>query len=201
MKKIQIKVTKRENLGKKDTKNLRNEGKVPCVIYGGKETIHFYAEENDFRKIIYTPEVFLVELDIEGTIVPAVMQDIQFHPVDDKILHIDFIEVVEGKDTIVKLPIKVTGTSAGVLAGGKLRTKMRYLKAKGSINSLPETLNVDITPLEIGGSLKVRDLSYDGLELLDAESAVVVAVVTSRAAKAAEGEVAAEGEAAAEGEE
>ena len=182
MKKIQIKVTKREGLGKKDTQNLRNSGNVPCVVYGGEENLHIFAEENAFRKIIYTPDVYLIELDVEGKTVPVVLKDIQFHPVSDKALHIDFVEVISGKPAVVSLPISIKGTSKGILAGGKLRIKKRYLKVKGMAEELPENLTIDITPLKIGDSLKVRDLKYSGIELLDPESAVVAGVATSRVA-------------------
>lgn len=198
MKKIKIKVTKRENVGKKDTQNLRKQGNVPCVVYGGEENIHLYAEENAFRKIVFTPDVFLVELDLDGKIIPVVMKDIQFHPVTDQPLHIDFVEVIAGKPSIVSLPINISGTSKGVLAGGKLRIKKRYIKVKGIAEELPEKLDIDITPLKIGDSLKVRDLKYDGIELLDPESAVVVGIATSRVATMSEDE---EGEESEEGSE
>lgn len=184
MKTFEIKAHKRADLGKKGTKKLRAENNVPCVMYGGKENVQFYAHENDFRKMVYSDQVFLINLDVDGTKYQAVMKELQFHPVTDKVLHIDFIEVSDDKPTIVSLPIALEGSSVGILAGGKLRIKKRYLKAKGLIANLPEVLNIDITALKIGDVIKVSDLSYDNIELLDPAQAMVVGIATSRLAKA-----------------
>ncbi len=204
MKTFKLSVKKRTDLGKKGTQALRKSENVPCVMYGGEEVVHFYAPENDFSKLIYTNDVLLVEIDVEGTAYKAVIQDIQFHPVTDKILHIDFVQVFDDKPTVVSLPIKLTGNSKGIIAGGKLRLKKRYLKVKGLASDLPEVLVIDITNLKIGGVIKVSDLKYDNIELLDASQAMVVGIVTSRLAKSGgadmdeEEESSEEGEAAAE---
>jgi large subunit ribosomal protein L25 len=152
-------------------------------MYGGEENVEFYAHVNDFRKLIYTPEVFLVDVDVDGKKYKAVMKEIQFHPVTDKVLHIDFIQVFDDKPAVVALPIELTGNSAGILAGGKLRLKKRYLITKGLVKDMPEKLVIDITDLNIGSVIKVSDLSFDNLELLDPAQAMVVGIVTSRLAK------------------
>lgn len=192
MKTIEIKAVSRDQFGKKSSNSLRAENNVPCVMYGGKENLHFYAHENTFRGLIYTPEVYLVNLIVDGKKYKAVMKDMQFHPVSDKLQHIDFIEVFEDKPVIMYIPIRITGESVGVKAGGKMKTKRRTLKVKGMINDLPEHLDIDITGLEIGQSVKIGDLSYDKLEIIDNKRAMIVAVATSRLAMTPE-EVAAEG--------
>ncbi|HBH48266.1 MAG TPA: 50S ribosomal protein L25 [Bacteroidales bacterium] len=183
MKTFSISTKKRTDLGKKSTKELRAQDMIPCVMYGGEENVEFYAHVNDFRKLIYTPEVFLVDVDVDGKKYKAVMKEIQFHPVTDKVLHIDFIQVFDDKPAVVALPIELTGNSAGILAGGKLRLKKRYLITKGLVKDMPEKLVIDITDLNIGSVIKVSDLSFDNLELLDPAQAMVVGIVTSRLAK------------------
>lgn len=182
MKKLSIKVQERKELGKKFSKHLRAQDNVPCVMYGGEEVIHFYAHANDFRKLIYTDQVYLVELDIEGKLLNAVLKEIQFHPVTDSILHIDFVQVIEGKPSVVSLPVKLNGTSEGILAGGKLRQRRRTLKVKGLVENMPEVLDIDITKLNIGDVTKVGDLEYANLEILDPAQAMVVGIVSSRLA-------------------
>jgi large subunit ribosomal protein L25 len=180
MKTIEIKAFPRDQFGKKSSNALRAEGNVPCVMYGGKENKHFYAHENAFRKLVYTPDVFLVDVVVDGTTYNAVMKDLQFHPVTDKLQHIDFIQVDETKPVIVDLPIRITGESAGVKAGGKLNLKRRTLKVKGMVNDIPEHLTVDITNLEIGQSIKIGEISYDKLEIIDNKRAMIVGVAVSR---------------------
>lgn len=187
MKTIEIKVISRDQFGKKSSNSLRAEGNVPCVMYGGKETLHFYAHENTFRGLVYTPEVYQVNLIIDGKSYNAVMKDLQFHPVSDRLQHIDFIEISDNKPVIIELPIKITGVSEGVKAGGRLKVNRRTLKVKGLINHLPEHLDIDITGLEIGQSIKIGDLSYDKLEIIDNKRAMIVAVATSRLAMKEEG--------------
>ena len=206
MKSIDIKVNLRKETGKKSTIELRNRGEVPCVMYGGEKNIHFTAKANDLRHIIYTHNVYIIKLDIEGKPYSAILKDIQFHAVTDEPLHIDFIEVSENNPAIVELPVSIIGSSVGIKAGGKLRQRRRYLKVKGLINNLPETLDIDITDLNIGQFLKVGDLKYPNLELLDPSRAMVVGVSASRISKGMEegevpgAEVEAEAEAGAEGE-
>jgi large subunit ribosomal protein L25 len=205
MKTISISVKKRTDLGKKATKDLRKNSNVPCVMYGGEEILHFYAHENDFRHLVYSPNVFIVELDIEGDKHKAVMQDLQFHPVTDKLQHLDFVEISDKNPVTISIPIKLTGTSAGIKEGGKLRQKRRTLKVKGLPADLPDHLVVDITKVKIGDVVKVGDLSFNNLEILDPERSMVLAVVSSRIAMAAmtiedpDAVAAAEGEEGAEG--
>jgi len=184
MKSIALKGNKRTDRGSSDAKTLRKEDKIPAVLYGGKESTHFVIDEIPFGKIINSPNVYFVDLNIDGTTVRSIIKEIQYHPVTDKVLHVDFLEVVAGKPVTVLLPIKVTGTSKGVISGGKLRTVTRRLRVRGLADALPEAINVDITPLNIGQSIKVGDIKVSGLTLLDAANAVVVAVKMSRAAVA-----------------
>jgi len=180
MKTIEIKGSLRTELGKKSSKKVRKEGNVPCVIYGKEQNVHFHAHENTFKNLIYTPDAHLVNLDLEGKEYKVVLQDVQFHPVSDKITHIDFIEVLDDKPLVVSLPIKVTGDSVGVKAGGKLRIKKRHLKVRGYVNDIPEHLLIDITDVKIHHSVKVGDLSYDKIELIDPKITTVLSVATSR---------------------
>jgi large subunit ribosomal protein L25 len=204
MKTIEIKAVSREHVGKKSSGILRSEGNVPCVMYGGKENLHFYAHENEFRGLVYTPEVYLVHLVVDGKSYPAVMKDLQFHPVTDRLQHIDFMQISEDKPVTIDIPVKITGESSGVKAGGKLRIKRRTLKVKGMTSDIPDHLTVDITGLEIGQSIKIGDLSFNNLEIIDNKRAMIVGVAVSRvslkeeeAAPAEGAEAAAGGEAAA----
>jgi large subunit ribosomal protein L25 len=192
MKTIEIKGSFRTELGKKSSKQLRKTGNVPCVIYGKKENIHFQAHENSFKNLVYTAEAHLVKLNIEDKEYKAVLKDMQFHPVNDKILHADFIEIFDNKPVVINIPIKVTGDSAGVIAGGKLSIKRRTLKVKGLAVDLPEHLPIDITELKIHESIKVGDLSYDKIELLDPKKSMVLTIATSRVAQKSEEEIVAE---------
>ncbi|MCX6320892.1 MAG: 50S ribosomal protein L25/general stress protein Ctc [Bacteroidia bacterium] len=192
MKTIEIKGTFRTELGKKSSKQLRKTGNVPCVIYGKEKNIHFHAHENSFKNLVYTPEAHMVKLSIEDKEYKAVLKDMQFHPVNDKILHADFIEIFDNKPVVIGIPIKVTGDSVGVLAGGRLSIKRRTLKVKGLANDLPEFLPIDITDLKIHEGLKVGDLSYEKIELLDPRKSMVLTIATSRVVQKTEAEVAAE---------
>jgi large subunit ribosomal protein L25 len=180
MKTFEISAKLRKETGKTDSKQLRKSDNVPCIIYGGESIIHFYAPKNSFKGLIYTPDAHLVLLDIEGTKKQAVLKDIQFHPVSDAILHIDFIEVAATKPVIINIPIKVVGDSPGVKAGGKLRIKARNLKVKGLINKIPEFITIDISDLKIAQSIKVGDLKIDGIELMDSKKDMILSVATSR---------------------
>lgn len=193
MKTIEIKAVSRDHVGKKSSSILRSEGNVPCVMYGGKENLHFYAHENEFRGLVYTPEVYLVNLVIDGKSYPAVMKDLQFHPVTDRLQHIDFMQVNEEKPVTIDIPVKITGESAGVKAGGKLRIKRRTLKVKGMTKDVPDHLTVDITGLEIGQSIKIGDLSFSNLEIIDNKRAMIVGVAVSRVSLKEEEAVPAEG--------
>ncbi|HKJ41374.1 MAG TPA: 50S ribosomal protein L25/general stress protein Ctc [Sunxiuqinia sp.] len=187
MKSIEIKGFKREGLGKKDSKKLRSEGKVPCVIYGDNEPIHFYAQEGDFKDVIYTPKVYLIDLDIDGTTYKAIMQDVQFHPVEEQILHVDFLQITQDKPVKIEVPIQVEGYAKGMRSGGKLKTNLRRLKVRALAKDLPDSIKIDITDLALGDSFKVGQLALDNIEFLNSNSVPVVSVVVTRAARAAMG--------------
>ncbi len=180
MKNVSLSGSPRENVGKKDAKKNRREGKVPCVLYGGKEQVHFVAEEKDFKKIIFTPEVFIIKLNIDGKEVDAVLQDIQYHPVTDRILHVDFLEVLPGKPVTIAIPVTLEGTAPGVIKGGKLRTKIRKMRVAGLAEDLPDQIVLDISKLEVGDSILVKDVENDKLRFLDNPRSIVVGVFTAR---------------------
>jgi large subunit ribosomal protein L25 len=198
MKTIEIKGSIRKELGKKSSKNTRKAGNVPCVIYIKEQNnIHFEAHENSFKHLVYTHMAHLVKLDLDGQIFNAVLHDMQFHPVTDKIIHADFTQIFDDKPVIIDIPVSVTGESVGVKAGGKLIVKKRHLKVKGFAKDLPEELLVDITELKIHHSIKVGDLAYDKIDLLDPKITTVLSVATSRVVAKTEEEEAAEAAAAA----
>ncbi|MEA1887896.1 MAG: 50S ribosomal protein L25/general stress protein Ctc [Bacteroidota bacterium] len=208
MRTLEIIAEQRNQTGKKETRKIRNEGNVPCVMYGGIEVIHFHSHENNFKELVYTPNVYIVTININGKKYKGVLKDIQFHPVTDKITHIDFMEVFEDQPVTIIVPVNLIGESVGLKGGGKLRLKRRRLIIKGNIDKLPDKLDIDITNLDIGQTIKVHELNYEGIEILDPPRAMVVAVISSRLAmkgmeipevveEEAEGEV--EGEEAEEG--
>ena len=196
MKTIEIKGTLRQELGKKDSRQIRKDGNVPCVIYGKEKNIHFSAHENSFKNLVYTHEAHLVNINLDGQEYNAVLHDMQFHPVTDKIIHADFVQIFDNKPIIIDVPVTVTGESVGVKAGGKLIVKKRHLKVKGLAADLPEDLKVDVTELKMHHSIKVGDLAFEKIELLDPKIATVVTVATSRVALKTEEELAAEAAAA-----
>ena len=180
MKSITIQGTKRENVGKKSTKALRDAELVPCVVYGGQEPISFSTEEKSFKSLVYTPEAHTVELVIEGNTIPAVLQDIQFHPITDKILHVDFYQLSADKPVIMEVPVRITGRAKGVVAGGVLRQSYRKLKVKAIPANLPDEIVVDVTPLKIGNKLYVAALKSEKFAFMHPDNAVVAAVKMSR---------------------
>ena len=192
MKTIEIKGSFRTELGKKSSKQSRKAGNVPCVIYGKEENIHFQAPELSFKNLVYTPEAHLVKLIIDNKEFDVILKDMQFHPVSDKILHADFVEIFDDKPVVIGVPIKITGDSVGVIAGGKLSIKRRTIKVKGLPKDLPEHLLIDITNLKIHEGVKIGDLSFDKIELLDPKKSMVLTIATSRVAAKSEEEVAAE---------
>ncbi len=206
MKTVSMSGALRAHVGKKDAKKHRKEGKVPCVLYGGKEQIHFTIEEKAFAKIIFTPEIYILKLNLDGKEYNAILQDIQYHPVSDKVLHADFLELIPGKPFIIGIPVILKGTPPGVIGGGKLHKKLRKLTVKGLADDIPEDITIDIGKMEIGDSVQVKDLKIDNLELLDIPNSVVVSVKTSRIAAGmeegvVEEEVVEEGAEVVEGEE
>ena len=181
MKTLAINVKERENVGKTNTRALRNQGNVPCVLYGGEKQVTFYAHENDFRKLVYTPDTFVVELDIDGTVTKAIMQDIQFHPVTDKILHIDFLEVFDNKAITVSIPVNLNGTPIGVKNGGNLMFRRSKIITKGLVANLPNSIELNIEHLNIGMFTYIKDITVEGCELIAPGNSVVVGVKTARA--------------------
>ena len=182
MKSLAISVKSRENVGKSNTRALRNQGNVPCVLYGGEKQVCFYAHENDFRKLVYTPDVFIVELNIDGETKRAIMQDIQFHPVTDKILHIDFLEVFNDKEVTVSIPVILNGLAIGVRNGGNLMFRRRKIITRGLVDNLPDAIEINIEDIKIGQFIYIKDIEVEGCEFLAPASSVVVGVKTSRAA-------------------
>jgi len=185
MKTFELKGTVRTDLGKKATKAERVVDNIPAVLYGGKENVHFTTTISDVRKLVYSPEVFVVNLDIDGKKTKAIMKALQFHPVSDKVLHIDFLQLTEDKPVIVELPVKLEGLAEGVKAGGKLALEMRKLKVKGLYTQIPENIVIDVTELGLGKSIQVAKVSVDKLEILNAKNAVVAQVKLTRAARGA----------------
>lgn len=191
MKSITIKGSKRESVGKVATKALRNADKVPCVLYGGKNPLHFSANELDFSKLVYTPSAHTVVLDMEGDQkINAILQDIQFHPVSDKILHVDFYQLFDDKEVSMDIPVTIEGSAPGVmLEGGTLVVSKRKLKVKALPNNLPDFITVDISELRLGGKISVIDLEADAFTILHPDNTVVCKVRTSRASMVIEDDV------------
>ena len=185
MKKFEIKGTARQALGKKDTRSLRAQDLVPCVLYGGDAPVHFYVPEGDFRKIVYTPKVYQAELNIDGKIYDAFMQELQFHPVTDKLLHIDFLQIGDKKAVKIDLPVRLDGYAKGIQQGGRLKANLRTLKVKGVFKNLPDEIVIDVTNLGISESIRVGDIVVDGFEIVNKKSVPVATVVVTRAARAA----------------
>jgi large subunit ribosomal protein L25 len=183
MKSITIKGSERESVGKKATKALRNAGKVPCVVYGGEKPLHFAADELAFRHLVYTPNAHTVVVEMEdGKKVNAIMQDIQFHPVTDNILHIDFYQLFEDKELTMNIPVRLNGNSPGVRNGGRLLFRKRKLAIKALPADLPDFFDIDISTLKIGDNITVESLLNDKFTILHPETTVVVQVKTARAA-------------------
>lgn len=188
MKSITIKGSKRESVGKVATKALRNAGMVPCVIYGGDTPVHFSAEELAFKNLVYTPNVYTATINVDGQKIAAILQDIQFHPVTDKILHVDFYQLFDDKEVTMEIPVKLTGTSPGVLNGGSLRFTNRKLKVKALPANLPDFVTADISKLKIGSKLVITSLFNEDYTFMHPENTVVVQVRTSRNASNVEDE-------------
>ena len=187
MKSITINGSQRESVGKKSTKALRNAGQVPCVLYGGDKALHFSANELAFSKLVYTPDAHTVVIALDnGESYNAIMQDIQFHPVTDKILHIDFYQIFDDKEITMNIPVHVIGTSKGVLAGGVLRRNLRKLRVKALPANLPDFIEADITPLKIGNKLYITALENEAYKFLHPDNTVVCQVRRSRASMSAE---------------
>ena len=193
MKKIAISGSPRENVGKRDAKELRYAGKVPAVLYGGKEQVHFAIDAPDLRDLVYTPEVNFVELNVGGKKTLAIMKDIQFHPLTEKIVHIDFLQLFDDKAVTIEIPVKLTGTSPGVKEGGKLVQKLRKLRVNALPKDMPQFVEVSLEPLTVGKSTRVRDLKPVGFQITNVAEDTIVSVVMSRALKQAEQQAATTG--------
>ena len=199
MKSITIKGSERESVGKAATRTIRNAGMVPCVLYGGDQPVHFNAEEIAFKNLVYTPNVHTVVIELPGASYNAILQDIQFHPVSDKILHIDFYQLHEDKEITMDVPVKITGTSPGVLGGGVLRVNQRKLKVRALPANLPDFVEANISELEMGNKLYITKLVQDNFKLLQPDNTVVAQVRISRAAMKAAQEAAKAAKAPAKG--
>lgn len=182
---------KRSEFGKKESKAMRREGLIPCVIYGGSEEVTFSVAEKDLKPLIYTPNAYIVEIEIDGKTETGVMREVQYHPVQEQILHIDFYRVQAGKPVAIDIPVKLTGSAEGVKLGGKLIQSRRKLRVSGLVDKLPDTLDVDVTTLGIGKSIFVGDLKFDGLTLLTPATTAICAVRTTRAVATADAPAAA----------
>ena len=193
MKTIEIKGSLRTETGKKATRDLRNNNSVPCVLYGLQKdekglpvATHFTVTVDGLRNLVYTPHIYVVELNIDGTVHTAIMKDIQFHPVKDTILHVDFLEINEANPIVMNVPVQLEGLAEGVKAGGKLALQVRKLKVRALYNAIPERLVINVTNLGLGKTIKVGELNFEGLELLNAKEVVVCAVKLTRAARGAQ---------------
>ncbi len=187
MKTYELKGEIRDDFGKKAARSYRSEGLIPCVVYGGhgEENVNFVVKSSDVRNLVYTPEVFLVNLDLGSKKMMATLKDLQFHPVKDTILHIDFLHVFDSVPVVIEIPVRLQGLAAGVKAGGKLSLDLRKLKVKGLAANLPEVLTINVEALELGKSIQVGELDFENLELLTPKNAVVCRVQLTRAARGA----------------
>ncbi|MET3731383.1 50S ribosomal protein L25/general stress protein Ctc [Moheibacter stercoris] len=185
MKSITIQGVKRESVGKASTRTLRNADQVPCVVYGGNEPLHFSVDEKAFKGLVYTPEAHTVNLELaDGTKVAAILQDIQFHPVTDKIIHADFYQLSDDKPVTIEVPVRLTGRARGVVNGGVMRFNMRKLKVRAIPANLPDEIVIDITSMRIGHKKYVDSIRNNDYTILHPDNAVIVAIRTSRTAVA-----------------
>jgi len=186
MKTIAISGSPRENVGKRDAKELRYEGKVPAVLYGGKEQAHFAVVITDLKDAIYTPEANFLEIDINGSKTKAIIKELQFHPLTDVLLHVDFLQLFDDKEIVMEIPVKLTGTSPGVKMGGKLVQKLRKLRVRSFPKDMPQVVEVSISKLEVGNLFRVRDIAQGDFTITNTAEDTIVSVGMSRALKQAE---------------
>ena len=185
MKSLKVTGRKREGLGKKDAKRLREKELVPGVLYGRDKVIHLAVPFSELRQLIYTPNVYLIDLEVDGEMYKAMIQDIQWHPVEEKALHIDFLKIDDDNPIKIDVPINLIGMAKGIKAGGRLRNNLRILRVKALADDLPDNIDIDISNLDVGDSIKIEDLEYDKLKFLDSRSSMIVSIISSRAAMAA----------------
>jgi len=190
MKSIAISGSPRENVGKRDAKELRYQGLVPAVLYGGEKQLHFSVSASGLKSLVYTPDVHFVDLDIAGEKYQGIVQEVQFHPLTDQIRHIDFLELNDKKEVAMNIPIKLTGVSPGVKSGGKLIQKLRGLRVKALPKDLPQYIEVSLNALEVGKSVRVEQIKIDKVKVLNNSDDTIVSVVMSRALRQAEQEAA-----------
>tara|TARA_B100000768_G_scaffold89106_1_gene83584 strand:+ start:994 stop:1650 length:657 start_codon:yes stop_codon:yes gene_type:complete len=181
MKTVSLSGSPRENVGKKGANILRKDGSIPAVVYGGEKQNHFSVLENEAKKLVFTPNVYLIELEIDGKKTKVILQEAQTHPVTDRILHLDFLEISDSKPFKLNLPVRLEGFSKGVRNGGNLSQNFRKLKVMGLMKDMPDSVKIDITPLKIGDKIRVLDLNISGLKFFDPENAVIVGVQMARA--------------------
>ncbi|MEI7676157.1 MAG: 50S ribosomal protein L25/general stress protein Ctc [Bacteroidales bacterium] len=185
MKTFQLSGVGRADLGKKAAKAIRHEDAIPAVLYGGEDVVHFTVTQDAVRHLIYTPEIYVVDVTVDGKVYKAILKDLQFHPVSDRLLHIDFLQVFEAKPIVIEVPVVLEGLAEGVKQGGKLSLEIRKLRVKALYNNVPEKLVVNVAPLGLGKTIQVGELAFDNLELMNAKNAVVCAVKLTRAARGA----------------
>jgi large subunit ribosomal protein L25 len=180
MKKVSLSGSPRANVGKKDAADLRNKGLVPCVVYGVSGQTAFSVEENPLKKIVWNPAVFQIELNIGGKVINTIMQDIQFHPVTDRVVHVDFLELVPNKPVKVKLPVRLVGSSEGVKKGGKMIQNFRKIAVVGTPETLPDAIEVNVEKLDLGQMIRIREVKIDGIKFTESPDSVIAAVKTTR---------------------
>jgi large subunit ribosomal protein L25 len=190
MNSIAISGSPRESVGKRDAKELRYQGKIPAVLYGGKQQFHFAVDKTALKGLIYSSDVHFVDLEVAGQKVQAILQDAQFHPLTEEVLHVDFFQLDANKPLVMGIPVKLTGTSPGVKMGGKLVQKLRKLRVKALPKDMPQYVEVSIEPLEVGKSVRVRDMKFDNFVITNTPEDTIVSVTTSRALRQAEQEAA-----------
>lgn len=182
METVQLSGSSRANVGKKGTKAVRDAGNVPCILYGSGEQLAFQVRKADIMKLIFNPNVYQIELDIDGVKKKAILQDKQMHPVTDKPLHVDFLELADDKEVKMRIPLRISGRSKGVMNGGKLMTNFRSIKVAGLPKDLPAVIELDVTPLKIGQAIRTSEISIPGVRVVADPNAVVVAVKMARGA-------------------
>ena len=186
MKTIAISGSLRENVGKRDAKELRYEGKVPAVLYGGKDQVHMAILRTDLNEVLYSPEASFVEITVDGKTTKAIVKDTQFHPLTDLLIHVDFLQLFDDKEIVMEIPVKLSGTSPGVKMGGKLVQKLRSLRVKSLPKHMPQAVDVTISKLEVGSLFRVRDLEKANYAITNTAEDTIVSVTMSRALKQAE---------------